>query len=61
MSQGVGQAAADKMAALFILLKSGEIKDQKSKATKKSKISQKNNIKQKRTHLLQIMIHHQLM
>lgn len=48
MSQGVGQAAADKMAALFILLKSGEIKDQKSKATKKSKISQKNNIKQKK-------------
>ena len=33
MSQGVGQAAADKMVALFTLLKSGEIKD--SKTTKK--------------------------
>ena len=35
MSQGVGQGAADKMVALFMLLKSGEIKD-KNIATPKN-------------------------
>ncbi len=39
MSQGVGQGAADKMVALFSLLKSGEIKNGKT-------IGSKNNIKQ---------------
>lgn len=39
MSQGVGQGAADKMVALFSLLKSGEIKDGKP-------IGPKNNTKQ---------------
>lgn len=39
MSQGVGQGAADKMVALFSLLKSGEIKDGKA-------IGSKSNIKQ---------------
>ena len=34
MSQGVGQGAADKMVALFSLLKSGEIKDKISGYTK---------------------------
>lgn len=37
MSQGVGQGAADKMVALFTLLKSGEIKDAKATISKKNK------------------------
>lgn len=36
MSQGVGQGAADKMVALFMLLKSGEIKDKNIATPKKS-------------------------
>ena len=36
MGNGVGQGAADKMVALFILLKSGEIKETKVSAPKKS-------------------------
>ena len=36
MSQGVGQGAADKMVALFMLLKSGAIKDKKIATPKKS-------------------------
>lgn len=36
MSQGVGQGAAGKMAALFILLKSGIIKDKKSITSKQT-------------------------
>lgn len=36
MSQGVGQGAADKMVALFILLKNGEIKEKKPSAQKKA-------------------------
>ena len=36
MSQGVGQGAADKMVALFMLLKSGEIKDKNIATQKKS-------------------------
>lgn len=35
MGRGVGEGAADKMVALFILLKSGEIKDRKTNPTKK--------------------------
>lgn len=35
MSQGVGQGAADKMVALFMLLKSGEIKDKNIATPKK--------------------------
>lgn len=38
MSQGVGQGAADKMVALFILLKSGEIKQRKSSSSSKESI-----------------------
>lgn len=38
MSQGVGQGAADKMVALFILLKSGEIKQKKSSTSSKESI-----------------------
>lgn len=34
MSQGVGQGAADKMVALFSLLKNGEIRDKASRLTK---------------------------
>ena len=51
MSQGVGQAAADKMVALFTLLKNGEIKDNKTakkpqKSTSQSiKNTNKNNAK----------------
>ena len=42
MSQGVGQAAADKMIALFTLLKSGEIKSKKTDNTaKKTKVQKK--------------------
>ncbi len=37
MSQGVGQGAADKMVALFVMLKSGEIKEIKVTAPKKAK------------------------
>ena len=36
MSQGVGQGAADKMVALFAMLKSGEIKDKKFSQTDKN-------------------------
>ena len=36
MGNGVGQGAADKMVALFILLKSGEIKEMKVSSPKKS-------------------------
>lgn len=36
MSQGVGKAAADKMVALFAMLKSGEIRERKSDSKKKS-------------------------
>ncbi len=36
MSQGVGQGAADKMVALFMLLKSGEIKNKNIATPKKS-------------------------
>ena len=51
MSQGVGQAAADKMVALFTLLKSGEIKDNKTAKKPQKSTSQpikntnKNNAK----------------
>lgn len=41
MSQGVGQGAADKMVALFSLLKSGDIKDLKSTASKQNKTNSK--------------------
>lgn len=37
MSQGVGQGAADKMVALFVLMKSGEIKEAKVSTPKKAK------------------------
>lgn len=43
MEMGVGQGAADKMVALFSLLKSGEIKDIKSAAPKQSKVVTKKN------------------
>lgn len=43
MSQGVGQAAADKMVALFTLLKIGEIKD--NKTTKKQQKNTSPSIK----------------
>jgi len=47
MSQGVGQAAADKMAALFIMLKSGEIREKKVNPSKKaSNINEKKNDRQ---------------
>lgn len=36
MSKGVGQAAADKMIALFVLLKEGKIKDKKAYSPKKA-------------------------
>lgn len=36
MSQGVGQGAADKMVALFMLLKSGEIKEKTASVPKKA-------------------------
>lgn len=35
MSKGVGQAAADKMIALFVLLKEGKVKDKKTNSPKK--------------------------
>lgn len=48
MSQGVGQGAADKMVALFSLLKSGEVKDIKSTISKQNKpISKKSSSKPK--------------
>ena len=47
MSQGVGQGAADKMVALFSLLKSGEIKDKASGFTK-STSNKRANSKQRR-------------
>ncbi len=40
MSQGVGQAAADKMVALFTLLKNGEIKDNKTAKKQPKRTSQ---------------------
>ena len=39
MSNGVGQAAADKMIALFVLLKEGKVKDKKVSPTKKANAS----------------------
>ena len=39
MSNGVGQAAADKMIALFALLKDGKVKDKKVTSTKKANAS----------------------
>lgn len=48
MSQGVGQGAADKMVALFSLLKGGEIKDKTSGYTK-SITTKPANLKQRKT------------
>ena len=39
MSNGVGQAAADKMIALFVLLKEGKVKDKKASPIKKANTS----------------------
>lgn len=39
MSKGVGQAAADKMIALFVLLKQGKVKDKKAKSPQIAKKS----------------------
>lgn len=47
MSQGVGQGAADKMVALFSLLKGGEIKDKTSGFTK-STTTKPANLKQRK-------------
>ncbi len=47
MSQGVGQGAADKMVALFMLLKSGEIKDAKTSSSNKKATTQKNSKQEK--------------
>ena len=47
MSQGVGQGAADKMVALFIILKSGEIKNKKSAPSLKEKTKPSANAKRK--------------
>ncbi len=48
MSQGVGQGAADKMVALFSLLKGGEIKDKTSRFIK-STTTKPANLKQRKT------------
>lgn len=48
MSQGVGQGAADKMVALFILLKSGEIKEKKTTPISKDKTTKKIDAKPKK-------------
>lgn len=47
MGQGVGQGAADKMVALFILLKSGEIKDKKSTVKKSTAQAKPKNAQDK--------------
>lgn len=45
MAQGVGDGAANKMAALFILLKSGEIKEKKATNASKDKTKKKSDSK----------------
>lgn len=45
MGQGVGEAAANKMVALFMLLKSGEIKEKKTTTVSKDKTMKKANPK----------------
>lgn len=52
MSQGVGQGAADKMVALFILLKSGEIKEKKTTPIQKDKTTKKTDTKPKKATLV---------
>lgn len=47
MGQGVGQGAADKMVALFILLKSGEIKDKKPTVKKATAPTKQKNVQDK--------------
>lgn len=47
MGQGVGQGAADKMVALFILLKSGEIKDKKPTTKKTTTPTKPKNVQDK--------------
>ena len=49
MSQGVGQGAADKMVALFILLKSGEIRSGKTTSVAKGSASKKEITKEIKT------------
>lgn len=49
MSQGVGQGAADKMVALFSLLKSGEIKERKTNDSSKSNTPKRSSSKQSKT------------
>lgn len=48
MSQGVGQGAADKMVALFSLLKSGEIKDKTANSLTKSTTTKRTDSKQRK-------------